>query len=228
VDGVVAKQPQCIVDVPGDVKEVVHLVEPKVYAPLSEDCERDSSRWVLDTGASNHMSGSRGAFASIDSRTSGTVKFADGSVVKIEGVGIILYECKNGEHRALVNVYYIPRLTTSIISVGQLDEIGYEVKVKNGIMSIRDENDVLLARVKRSPGRLYRLQLRTTNPVCLSAQVGDDAWRWHSRFGHVNFNSLKKMASEEMVKGLPMMSHVEQLCEACIAGKHRRSSSAVK
>jgi hypothetical protein len=57
-------------------------------------------------------------FSIIDGGTVGTVKFADGSVVSIEGIGTILYECKNGEHRAFNDVYYIPRLTTSIISVG--------------------------------------------------------------------------------------------------------------
>jgi hypothetical protein len=63
------------------------------------------------------MSGSRTVFSSIDSRTAGNIKFADGLVVNIEGIGIVLYECKIGEHKALTNVYFIPRLTTSIISV---------------------------------------------------------------------------------------------------------------
>jgi hypothetical protein len=37
-------------------------------------------------------------------------------------------------------VYYIPRLTTNIISVDQLDESGYEVWIKDGIMLLRDED----------------------------------------------------------------------------------------
>jgi hypothetical protein len=69
----------------------------------------------------------------------GTVKFTDGSVVVIEGVDTILYKCKTGEHRALTYMYFIPQLTTSIISVGQLDESSYEVKIKGGVMSLRDE-----------------------------------------------------------------------------------------
>jgi len=49
----------------------------------------------------------------------------DSSIVKIEGRGTILFACKNGEHRTLTNTYFIPRLTTNIISVGQLDEVGF-------------------------------------------------------------------------------------------------------
>jgi hypothetical protein len=111
-------------------KKVVHIVEEKVYAALDGEMEQESCRWVLDTGASNHMSGYRAAFSSIDGGTVGTVKFADGSVVRIEGIGMVIYECKTGEHRAFNGVYYIPRLNTSIISVGQLDEEGYEVLIK--------------------------------------------------------------------------------------------------
>jgi hypothetical protein len=64
----------------------------------------------------------------------GTVQFTNDSVVNIEGVGTIPYEFKTGEHCALTCVYFIPWLTTSIISVGQLDESDYEVKIKGGMM----------------------------------------------------------------------------------------------
>jgi hypothetical protein len=79
--------------------------------------------------------------------TVGTVKFADGYVVLIEGVGTVLYECKNGEHRTLTNVYYFPRLRTSIISIGQADEYGYEIGIKGGILSLKDEEQRLLASI---------------------------------------------------------------------------------
>jgi hypothetical protein len=74
-------------------------------------------------------------------------------------VGTVHYECKTGEHRALTYVYYIPQLTTSIISVGQLDKSGHEVLIKDGVMAIRDEEKMLLARVHHSVGRLYKQKL---------------------------------------------------------------------
>jgi hypothetical protein len=60
---------------------------------------------VLDTNASNHTLGYRAAFSSIDGGTVGTIKFVDGSVVSIEGIGTVLYKCKNREHRAFNGVY---------------------------------------------------------------------------------------------------------------------------
>jgi hypothetical protein len=109
--------------------ERIHIVEEKVFAVFTDESGKDPHRWVLDTGASNHMTGSRAAFVSINAGTTGTVHFGDGSVIRIEGRGTILYQCKIGEHRALPNVYFIPHLDTNIISVGQLDEDDHEVKI---------------------------------------------------------------------------------------------------
>jgi transposase InsO family protein len=66
------------------------------------------------------------------------------------------------------------------------------------------------------------LELHIARPLCLAAHTGENAWRWHTRFGHVNFTSLKKMGSEGLVCGVPMLEQVEQMCVACLVGKHRR------
>jgi hypothetical protein len=89
-------------------------------------------------GATNHMTGCRSTFSDLDRNIHGTVRFGDGSVVQIEGMGTILFNYKDGEHRASIGVYYIPRLNTNIISVGQLDEIGFQTMIEGGVMSIRD------------------------------------------------------------------------------------------
>ena len=55
---------------------------------------------------------------------------------------------------------------------------------------------------------------------------GDTAWTWHARYGHLNFDALHKLARQDMVHGLPVVEHVDQLCDACLAGKQRRSAFA--
>jgi hypothetical protein len=65
------------------------------------------------------------------------------------------------------------------------------------------------------------LELCIARPVCLAARTGDEAWRWHARFGHTGFAALRRMGKEEMVRGLPVLEQVEQLCESCLAGKQR-------
>ncbi|XP_066320249.1 uncharacterized protein [Miscanthus floridulus] len=159
----------------------------------------------MDTDASNHMSRSKAAFADLGTGVIGPVKFGDGSIARIEGSGTVLFTYKNGEHRSLPNVYYLSRLTANIISIGQLDEGGFQVLVEEGVMRVRDEERRLLARIPRSPGQLYVLDVTIARAVCLATRHDDVAWTWHARFGHINFAALRKMAREGLVRGLPLL-----------------------
>jgi hypothetical protein len=103
----------------------VEIHEEKVFIHLDEEKERDVGTWVLDTGATNHISECRAAFTKINMAVLGTVHFGDDSVVWIEGRGTVVFVCKNDKSRSFDGVYFIPRLTTNIVSVDQLDEIGY-------------------------------------------------------------------------------------------------------
>jgi hypothetical protein len=53
----------------------IHLVEAKVFATFADKSD-DPGRWILDTGASNHMTGVRGAFVDLDTGITGTVGMA--------------------------------------------------------------------------------------------------------------------------------------------------------
>ena len=86
----------------------LHLVERKVVPNLNEEVDRGLNQWILDTGASNHMTGSRAAFSDLDTAVTGSVRFGDGSVARTEGRGTILFSLKNGEHRSFTGVYFLP------------------------------------------------------------------------------------------------------------------------
>jgi hypothetical protein len=209
---------------PHHVEEVLHLVEERVFAQFSDAEEKECHRWVLDTGATNHMTGSRSAFSDLNRSIQGTVRFGDGSVVQIEGVGTILFRCKNGEHWEFTGVYYIPKLNTNIVSVGQLNENGFQTIIDGGVMKIRDAKRRLLVKVIRSPNRLYVLNVEIARLVCLLARGSEEAWLWHTRYNHLNFPALRKLARDDMVRGLPKLEQVDQVCGGCLAGKHRRAS----
>jgi hypothetical protein len=190
----------------------VEIHEEKVFTHLDEEKERDLRTWVLDTGATNHISGCRAAFTKIDTVVLGIVHFGDDSVARIEGRGTVMFVCKNGESRSFDGVYFIPRLMTNIMSVGQLDEIGYKIDIDTGMMKIQEPDGVLLVKVKQEANCLYLLHLKFV----------------HERFRHVNMAALRKLAREELVHGLPKIGQVGQLCEACQAGKQRHTSFPVK
>jgi hypothetical protein len=112
--------------------------------------------------------------------------------VRIEGHGTIMFVCKNDESWSFDRVYFIPRLTTNIVSVGQLDEIGYKIDIDTNMMKIREPDGVLLAKVRREAIHLSLLHLKFTQPTCLTVRGHNNevAWHWHERFGHVNMAAL--------------------------------------
>jgi hypothetical protein len=131
-------------------------------------------------------------FMKIDTAVLVTVHFGDDSVARIEGHKTVVFMCKNGESRSFNGVYFIPRLTTNIMSIGQLDEIGYKIDIDTDMMRIREPGGVLLAKVKREVNHLYLLHLKFVQPTCLAVRGrGDEvAWRWHECFRHINMAAL--------------------------------------
>jgi hypothetical protein len=211
-------------DDPEHADGAVFLNEEHARVRLGDEAEPVEEPWYLDSGASNHMTGNRGAFAKLDTAVTGSVRFGNNSVVAIKGRGVVLMLMHGGEHRELTDVYYIPKLKTSIVSLGQLDETGCPSAIRGGFMIVWDRNDRLLVKVPRSPNRLYKVVLKIGQPVCLSAHNNESAWIWHERLGHQNFGTLQTMARDGMVHGLPRIGHVDQLCDACLAGKQRRAA----
>jgi hypothetical protein len=114
----------------------VHLDEGKLFVQLGENGGGDGARWILDSGATNHMTGVRAVFSEIDLRVHGTVRFGDGSVINIVGRDTILIKCKTGGLKALTGVYYIPRLKANIISLVQMEEAGYKIVLESGFLKL--------------------------------------------------------------------------------------------
>ena len=183
--------------------------------------------WILDTGATNHMTGSRNALASLDEIVCGAVRFGDGSTVEIQGIGAMAIARKNDKHRVLTEVYYIPSLKCNIVSLGQLEEAGCRVEIDIGVMEVFERRQAaqqqlgVLIRAERK-NRLYVMKPKLTSPVCLLTKMEDVSWLWHARYGHLNFRSLRELTAKAMVEGLPRISGVEQVCDGCVLGKHHK------
>lgn len=114
-------------------------------------------------------------FKEFDEGSCDQVGFGDSSVVQIKGKGSVLFKCKDGEHRLLSVVYYIPSLCINIISLGQLTEQGSKVILEGAFLWVYDSNKVLVMKVKRTSNRLYKILLHTCDPVCLMANLDEPA-----------------------------------------------------
>ena len=79
------------------------------------------------------------------------------------------------------------------------------VLIKDEVLRIRDQEQRLLTKVKRSLNRLYLLDLKVEQSVCLAIRHTEEPWLWHARFGHLSLNTLGRL--EKMVRGLPHIKH---------------------
>ncbi|GJU63336.1 retrovirus-related pol polyprotein from transposon TNT 1-94 [Tanacetum coccineum] len=76
---------------------------------------------------------------------------------------------------------------------------------------------------------LYSITLQeTTSPklICLMAKASSSqAWLWHHRLSHLNFDTINLLSKNDIVTGLPKLKFVkDHLCSSCELGKAKRKS----
>jgi len=103
----------------------------------------NNQTWYLDTGCTNHMCGQKELFADLDDSFRTKVKFGDGRFVPVTRKGRILITLKNGDHRYIYDVFYVPDMKSNMLSMGQLAEKGYVMHIVKNQFSIFDKKNVV-------------------------------------------------------------------------------------
>nr|GFA74220.1 Gag-Pol polyprotein [Tanacetum cinerariifolium] len=80
---------------------------------------------------------------------------------------------------------------------------------------------------------LYSITLQDTNcpkPICLMAKAtSSQAWLWHRRLSHLNFDTINLLSKNDIVVGLPKLKFVkDHLCSSCELGKAKQKSFHTK
>ncbi|GJX60464.1 retrovirus-related pol polyprotein from transposon TNT 1-94 [Tanacetum coccineum] len=164
---------------------------------------------------------------SSNSFTARTVKFGNDQIAPILGYGDLVQV-----NITIKRVYYVKGLNHNLFSVGQLCDADLEVAFRKSTCYIRDlkGNDLLTG----SHGTdLYSITLQDTstpNPICLMAKASSSqAWLWHHRLSHLNFDTINLLSKYDIVTGLPKLKFVkDHLCSSCELGKAKRKSFHTK
>ncbi|GAA0183758.1 hypothetical protein LIER_31114 [Lithospermum erythrorhizon] len=88
--------------------------------------------WIVDTGASSHVTPHRRFFHTYDKGEFGEVKMENNGVSRIFAIGDIHLKTSLGKDIVLSNVRHIPDFRLSLISLGKLDDDGYLNTFDNG------------------------------------------------------------------------------------------------
>nr|GEY66168.1 hypothetical protein [Tanacetum cinerariifolium] len=157
----------------------------------------------------------------------GTVKFRNDQIVPILGYGDLVQGTVT-----IKRVYYVEGLHHNLFSVGQFCDADLEVAFLMSMCYIRDlkGNDLLTG----SRGtNLYSITLHnitSPNPICLMAKAtSSQAWLWHRRLSHLNFDTINLLSNNDIVIGLPKLKFVkDHLYSSCELGKAKRKSFQTK
>nr|GEW91277.1 putative LRR receptor-like protein kinase [Tanacetum cinerariifolium] len=156
-----------------------------------------------------------------------TIKFGNDQIAPILGYGDLVQGAI-----IIKRVYYVEGLNHNLFSVGQFCDADLEVAFRKSTCYIHDlkGNDLLIG--FRSTD-LYSIKLQDTNcpnPICLMAKAtSSQAWLWHRRLSHLNFDTINLLLKNDIVVGLLKLKFVkDHLCSSCELGKAKRKSFHTK
>ncbi|GJT13927.1 retrovirus-related pol polyprotein from transposon TNT 1-94 [Tanacetum coccineum] len=179
--------------------------------------------FIVDSGCTKHMTGNLKLLCNFVEKFLGTVRFGNDQFAPILGYGDL-----NQGNVTIKRVYYVEGLNHNLFSVGQFCDADLEVAFRKSTCFVRDlqGNDLLTG---NRGSDLYTISLQETTsstPICFMAKASPtQAWLWHRRLSHLNFDYITLLSKKDIVTGLPKLTYVkDQLCSSCEMSKAKRSS----
>nr|GEU57172.1 hypothetical protein [Tanacetum cinerariifolium] len=170
-----------------------------------------------------HMMGNLKPLCNFVEKFLGTVRFGNDQFAPILGYGDLVQE-----NVTINKVFYVEGLNHNLFSVGHFCDADLEVALRKSTCFVRDlhGNDLLTGNHGTD---LYTISLQETTsltPLCLMAKASPtQAWLWHRRLSHLNFDYINLLSKKDIMVGLPKLKYVkDQLCSSCELSKAKISS----
>lgn len=201
-----------------------HNLKPKNMLAFSVALkEHDEEAWILDSGASMHMTFKRDYFCELnESPYNNFVKLGNQQNIKVCGEGTILINKQvNGtwEICKLENVLYVPELRRNLFSEGAATRKGYII-IKNNTEAMIMKNNVVVLMAHLTENNLFELNVKTIKKEYCNI-VQTDIKVWHERLGHLNVKELQNMCKNGVIP-VKLTGNQDFVCEACQYGKQAR------
>ncbi|GJU00420.1 retrovirus-related pol polyprotein from transposon TNT 1-94, partial [Tanacetum coccineum] len=170
--------------------------------------------FIVDSGCTKHMTGNLKLLCNFVEKFLGTVRFGNDQFAPILGYGDLIQG-----NVTIKRVYYVEGLNHNLFSVGQFCDADLEVAFRKSTCFVRDlQGNDLLTGSRGSD--LYTISLQETTsstPICFMAKASPtQAWLWHRRLSHLNFDYITLLSKKDVVNGLPKLKYVkDQLCSSC-------------
>nr|GEY87368.1 retrovirus-related Pol polyprotein from transposon TNT 1-94 [Tanacetum cinerariifolium] len=163
--------------------------------------------FIANTGCTKHMTGNLKLLCNFVEKFLGIVRFGNDQFAPILGYGDLV------QGNITINrVYYVKGLNQNLFSVSQFCDADLEVAFQKSTCFVRDlqGNDLL---TDNCGSDLYTISLQestSSSPICLMAKASlTQAWLWHRRLSHLNFDNINLLSKKDVVIGLPQSKFVK-------------------
>jgi transposase InsO family protein len=214
-----------------DLSATVDWAASTFHGNLKEGSTSDSGGnllpFILDTGATTHISSCADDFSSLNPIPHHTIRGVGGSSVTATGIGTVSVQINSSTALVLRRVLYVPSAKLRLISIGVLcadDDCTATFDSQTCRISSTDGSHIATG-VRTSTRGLYSLRCEPT--VIHRAHIAQsipNLESWHKRLGHTNYASIISLARKQMASGMHIdLSTLPPRCTHCILAKQVRS-----
>jgi len=130
----------------GKALESTHYVVAQYNIGVNEDLFNASlaswkNDWLLDSGATCHMTHRKDFFEEFTDNVDGAVYFVDQSKIKPSGLGTIRLQLPSLPEFLLHHVLYLPQLKRNLLSLVHIHQQGHSIHMFDGKLEVRKTSD---------------------------------------------------------------------------------------
>ena len=158
---------------------------------------------MVDSGCSNHMVGSIELLEGYREMDEVKIQSANGHMLKAIGMGTV-----RGRNVELSNVWYVPGISESLLSVQQLASKGHKVRFTKSRLIIELNNGDRIQQAKAKDG-FYYLTVEMKKGKAMKAKL-NELQRLHRACGHIGETAMRAI-----LKQIGETYSKQPVCEIC-------------
>ena len=206
--------------------------KPRHGTSSSTSPDLASCEWVLDSGATDHMTCERDILTNYVRFPEPTnVMFGNGSSERALGRGQVQIETSCGTLH-LRDVMYVPSLVSNLLSVRALAATGHSLGIDEHSSVFEIGHGGGLIGTATLWDGIYLLDVPRVHAASTAVRESV-AMRWHRKLGHTSFGTLADMQRKHLLHDCPVTpaefikARDTETCTPCLDGKMQRSTHPI-
>ena len=188
---------------------------------LSVSTISSNNTWIIDSGATDHMTFNSQNFSHRSPTETKNVSYADGTPTPVHGAGSVSLSSSLN----LSSVLHVPTLSNNLLSISQITKsLNCIVTFWPSHCVFQDITTKKTIGTGREKGGLYYYTADSVSShphrvVQVKADNESNIFLWHRRLGHCSFGYLKFLFPSLF----KTIGHNNMQCETCVLSKHHRT-----